>query len=712
LCLCVLGLLFLSSSLLSQQTAGELFEKALYLEEAQGDLQKAIGMYEKILAQFPGDREVAAKAQLHIGLCYEKLGLVEAQKAFQKVVENYPDQSAAVKVAREKLSALMRARAAGEKGRAELTIRQVWTGPGADVMGAVSPDGRFLSFTDWDSGDLAIRELSTGKNRRLTDKGPWTQSQEFALFSKWSPDGRHVVYQWYNKDQFFELRVIDIDQLKPRVLCNNKEEYVHPFDWSPDGKKILALIGKMDVNTDRLGDKPNQTLQMALISAEDGAVHYLKTFAGGVNRFPFSFAFSPDGKFIAYDSPQEGSPRNRDIFLLSEDGSREVRLVEHPALDYVLGWTPDGKNLLFASERTGSRSAWLIPVVDGKPQGSPGMIKQDIGPVRPMGFTRQGAFFYGISSNISDVYVTKLDPATGKVLDPAKKAALHYEGQNAYPAYSPDGMFLAYMSMRSSGSFMGESGADVLCLLSLKSGEIRELIPDLPMFGYPRWSPDGRFISLEGQGKDGRPGLFRLDTQTGDVIALVQFERGTNIFSHRWSKDGKSVIYARGGRPAEPSYVYVHDIETGQEKQLLGSPSDAKDIDISLDGKWLVLINRDKKRTIKIMPASGGDPREIYSFEQDDNTVITPAWSADGRYVLFSKRPGPRETRDLYRVSTEGGEAQKIDVSMNEFRHLSLHPDGQHLAFSSKGSGSAYSEVWAMENFLPSAKAEGKEKKQ
>jgi Tol biopolymer transport system component len=686
---------------LSQESADELYEAAVFKKEAEGDLEGAIQIFLKVIAKFPESRKVAAKAQLQIGICYEKLGTKEAEKAFQKVIDNYPEQSEAVSEAKEKLAFLLMSRAFIETGDKEFKIRQVWTGPGADVEGAVSPDGRFLSFVDWETGDLAIRELGTGKNRRLTNKGSWMQSQEFALFSKWSPDGRQLVYQWY-KDQFFELRVIDIDQLKSRVLHSNKEEYVHPFDWSPDGKQVLALIGKMDVNAESLGDRPNATFQLALISAEDGAIHYLKSFAVGFNRFPFSFAFSPDGKSIAYDSPQEDSLHNRDIYLLSADGSREVRLVEHPALDYVLGWTCGGNGLLFASERTGSSSVWHIQVVDGKPQGSPKLIKPDIGPIHTMGFTRQGAFFYGISSEISDVYITKLDPATGKILDPAKSPALNYEGHNAFPAYSPDGMFLAYMSRRGTLANLGGRGTEVLCLLSLKTGQIRELIPDLPMYGYPRWSPDGRFISLEGRGKDGRPCIYRFDPQTGDAIPLVQFEHGKNIFSHRWSKDGKSVIYARGGRSAEPSYVYVHDIETGQEKQLLGSPSDAKDIDISPDGKWLVLINRDKKRTIKIMPVAGGDPREIYSFEQGGNPVITPAWSADGRYILFSKkRPDPDQMWDLYRVSAEGGEAQKIDLSINEFRHLSVHPDGQQIAFSSGGFSSRYAEVWVMENFLP-----------
>jgi Tol biopolymer transport system component len=700
--LSVLGLVLFVSGLSSQRTAGELFEKALYQEEAQGDLQKAIGMYEKILEQYPGDRETAAKAQLHIGLCYEKLGLEEAQKAFQKVVENYPDQSAAVTVAREKLSALTRARSLIEKGGEELTIRQVWTGPGADNTGAVSPNGRFLSFVDWQTGDLAIRELDTGKNRRLTQEGSWTPSPEFALFSKWSPDSRQLVYQWFNKDQTFELRVVDVEQPKPRVLFRSQDKmsYVQAFDWSPDGKQILAIFLK--ASSEGPAFREDATFQLGFISAEDGGVRYLKKFDVGVNRIPYSFTFSPDGKWIAYDSQQKDDPFNRDIYLLSADGSREVLLVDHPALDYVLGWTPDGKGLLFGSERMGSRGAWFVPVFDGRPQGSPQLIKPDVGPIEAMGYTKQGAFFYGLSQDIFDVYTVGLDPTTAKILDPIKKVALHYEGHNAYPAYSPDGMSLAYMSSRKTLGNLGSRSHEVLCLLALKTGEIRELRVDLAMFGYPRWSPEGRYISLEGRGKDGRPSIFRFDTQTGEAIPLVQFDGGPNLFSHRWSRDGKSVFYAGGGRTGEPSYVYVHDIETGQDRKLVGSPSDAKDIDISPDGKWLALINRDQKRTIKIMPASGGDPREIYSFEHAGNPVITPAWSADGSYILFSKkRPDPDQMWDLYRISAEGGEAQKIDLSMNEFRHLSVHPDGRHIAFSSEGYGPRYAEVWVMENFLP-----------
>jgi Tol biopolymer transport system component len=101
------------------------------------------------------------------------------------------------------------------------------------------------------------------------------------------------------------------------------------------------------------------------------------------------------------------------------------------------------------------------------------------------------------------------------------------------------------------------------------------------------------------------------------------------------------------------------------------------------------------------MPASGGAPREIYSFKQEEDVTIAPAWSADGRYIYFSRLSSVEAPWNFFRVSADGGEAQKIDVAMAGFRHLSVHPDGQRIAFSSEGANYGQAQVWVMENFLP-----------
>jgi Tol biopolymer transport system component len=695
----IAAILALALSGAGQQSAEQLYKAGLYEEEVGGDLQKAIGIYQDILKKFTDNREIAAMAQLHIGLCHEKLGTKEAETAFQKVIDNYPEQSEAVREARDKLSLLLKSRALMKTGDAEFKLRQVWADPNVDILGAVSPDGRYLSFVDWETGDLAIRDIAEGTNRRLTDKGSWMQSPEFALFSKWAPDSRRIVYQWYNKDEIYELRVIDIKNPAPRVLYRTlkKMEYVHPFDWSPDGKSVLAGFFKEE------NSKVEEIAQLGLISVVEGSVKFLNTQFGIHSTYarPWGFVLSTDGKYIAYDIPQEDQANEkRDIFLLSTDGSTETRLTEHPADDSVIAWTPDGEGLLFNSDRTGTQDVWFIRVAEGKPLGNPLSVKTGVGSTWPMGITSRGGLFYGLQGNSTDVYEAGIDPRTGKILSPAKKAVLLNEGHNAYPDYSPDGKHLAYIF---TSSIPIVRARQVLGILSLETGRVRELHPDLDGFGYPRWAPDGRSVSVEGTGKDGRKGIYRVDVQTSDVAPIVRIDKGTETYSHAWSEDGKVMFYSTGDRAGKTGSIFVHNFESGQDERISGSPSDAQFFDISPDGKWLALVNRGDKIVIRIMPTSGGDLREIFSFEQEGSPVITPAWSADGRYIYFSKlqKPTSGAMMDLYRVSADGGDAQKIDLSMVRFRYMSVHPNGQRIAFSSMGTNPEQSQVWVMENFLP-----------
>jgi len=88
------------------QTAEDLYQKGVQLEEIKGELSKAVDFFSEAIKKYKSNKEIAAKAQLHIGLCYEKLGKEEAVSAFQKVVKLYPSQKDIVKIAREKLASM------------------------------------------------------------------------------------------------------------------------------------------------------------------------------------------------------------------------------------------------------------------------------------------------------------------------------------------------------------------------------------------------------------------------------------------------------------------------------------------------------------------------------------------------------------------------------------------------------------------------------
>ncbi|MEE8147581.1 MAG: tetratricopeptide repeat protein, partial [Longimicrobiales bacterium] len=424
-----------------QQKPEDLLQSARYAEEVEGDLTAAVRVYQSIISDFPAHRSVAATALLRLGRAYETLGEGEAQQAYERVLRDYPDQQEQVATARTRLAALVRP--AAPTNPSGIVVRQVWTGPDVDVTGGPSLDGRYLSYVDWETGDLAIRDLFTGEKRRLTSRAPG----ESAFYSRISPDGQHVAYVWVDQENPYHLRVTSIDDVRngvePRVLVRNTRGYMEFGDWSPDGQSLVANIRGID-----------------LISVSDGTMTTLKTPNWGRPN-P---RFSPDGQWIVYNvRPQQDSP-DRDIFVLAADGSRETPLIEHhPGDDFVLGWAPDGKRILFASNRSGVLSAWVIAVEDGKPRGAPELVKPDIGNIVPMGFTRTGAFYYGTSTGMSDVYTATLDPATGRVVTPPAPVSPQFQGRGSSPAWSPDGEFVAYLSNRRAAANVAR-GPRVICI--------------------------------------------------------------------------------------------------------------------------------------------------------------------------------------------------------------------------------------------------------
>ncbi len=76
-------------------------------------------------------------------------------------------------------------------------------------------------------------------------------------------------------------------------------------------------------------------------------------------------------------------------------------------------------------------------------------------------------------------------------------------------------------------------------------------------------------------------------------------------------------------------------------------------------------------------------------------------WTPDGEYLLFSERV--KEGADLWRISPDGGEPEKLLHSDKRYSGLSIHPDGQQIAFSTIDHNE---EIWLMENFLDSAGSE------
>ncbi len=675
-----------STAAYAQQNPRELFEQARMLDEGNQSLTEAIDLYRRVATLATDERKLAAEAQLRVGLLYKRLGrTAEAQRAFATVVNEYTDQTEAVRQAQVRM-VVTREQAEEESG---IVIRQVWAGPGVDTYGGLSPDGRFLSFVDWDTGALALRDLVSGTNRYLTTTDyPNTTYMEYALNSVISQDSKQIAYAW-KSNEGLELRIIGLDESESRVLYANEEAgYIIPAAWSPDGKYILVTFSR-----------PDKTNQIAMVSVTDGSVRVLKTLEDW--QYAQRLSFSPDGRYIVFDFPQERGHPARDVSLLAVDGSFERPLVEHQANDYLLGWIPESTTILIASDRTGQVGIWRVEVADGKPVGTPQLVKKDVGRIGAMGFARNGSFYYNVDASDIDVYLAELDPETGKILAPPERATRRFEGTNFAPDWSPDGKYLLYASRRDRGAFGGRVSNKVLVIHSLETGEVRELSLTVNIrtrHSGPRWSPDGRSILLFGADEKGQ-GLFRLDVETGAVRAIVHQRAGVRK-RPVWSPDGKAILFRGRDPETRMRTVVIRDLETEQEKTLY-STHHLHAWALSPDGRRLAVATEDpdtdeanlEDDVLKVIPVTAQEAGELLIRVPGPEDIAALSWTPDGQGLLFQM------AGELWRVSAAGGEPRKLDLAIEDMHDLRIHPDGRRIAYT---VGKSYMpEIWVMENYLP-----------
>ena len=658
-----------------------LLRAAIEKEEVDGDLNAAIEQYKQVIRIAGANRAVAAQALLRLGGCFEKRGPEEARRTYQQLIRDYGEQGREVAAARARLAALQPPGAV--PGRPEMTIRRVLTLEFGSDAAAIDSRATFFSFTDWDTGDLAIRELPGGDKRRLTNKGSWTASSEFTLHSFPSPDGRHVAYDWWTKDSGFELRVVGLDGSEPKVIHDGKgTSNAFPCGWSPDGTLVLAVL-----------EVEKGLSQLVLLSVAGAPRRVITTVPGGLSVVQRA-GFSPDGRYIAFDRRVKGDPPQQDVFVVTADGSRTTPLIQHAANDEFLGWSPDGRFLLFSSDRAGRVDAWLMAVAGGLPQGVPQLIKRDLGRIVPDGLRARR--LVPLTTSIpegANVYMASVDPASGKLLAPPRLVPERFFGANQSPDWSPDGRYLLYLSRRGP---MGPA-FNIPVIRSMETGETRDLATKLMFLNQVRWSLDGRSLLGVCFDRQDRRGICRIDAQTGQSALLVESQAD---FGRLWPvglADGKHILFFLATKEGQQS-IQIRNLDTGEEREVVRVGHYR--YSVSPDGRQLayqVVDSATKESVVKVMPVAGGESREVFRTQQ---TGASLSWTADGRQVLVGRSDPENEA--LWLVPADGGKPLRFTVGMKGVEGPRLNPDGHQVVFytSSPGKG----EVWVMENFLPPAK--------
>jgi Tol biopolymer transport system component len=662
------------------QTAGELFSKAIQLEEVKGELEKAIEVYQTIITQFSADRQIASKAQLHIGLCYEKLGNKEARKAYELVLSDYADQAEPTKMARERLKALIGGSGGTAARSTEVSMRQIWVA-GKDMPICISPDGRYVVFGVYDSGNLWLRDLQSGEQRQITRDGSRAEGTIASGFAAISQDGKWIAYNWWNKG-FEELRLSKLDGSSIRILHNGQDGrtmYVTPTAWMPDGLGILAISFK------------NLVYRPHIISLQDGSVRDISQPEPGSVIWGYP---SPDGRYIAYNL-------NEDIIVYDAATEQNSVLVKNPAADGMIGWTPDGTGIIFVSIRSGSRDLYLLDTENGSPRGEPQILQRDLGDPMYLYVTRDGRLFKIERKGSYDSYILLVDEQTGKLTGTPSLVDQNYPGAN-FPGWSSDGKLLYYSLNK------GPVGnrSQVLVIRSEETGQTREITPKpkLPFWHTPILSPDGHRFAVTGADQNGKSGVFAIDSESGEVSQLVMNPVEDNPIdpSPNWSPDGKAIFYmVRSPEKTDEFIIRRKDLTTGGEKDIYRGMY-IREMKISSDGTRFVYFRNDrptKSFILGILDIQSGKELELWRFSGVDypGGISGPIWAPDGKHVLVVAGSF-KQGNELWRFPVTGGPGEKLYSNPESTWGFVMHPSGKRIVFT---QSLINFELWVMENFLP-----------
>jgi Tol biopolymer transport system component/thiol-disulfide isomerase/thioredoxin len=542
--------------------------------------------------------------------------------------------------------------------------RSLQTSPG--FFHAVSPDGRSIGYID--RGELIVSDLRTGEIRKLTTRA--AKDVRVVSHFVWAASGREIFYQRFTAlGADAELFGVRLEDGQSRVI-GPRRNYRGIADSSPDGREVLAWIA---------GDE--RLRQLSLVSVEDGSMQKLLDINAN------SAKFSPDARYIAYDRRPPGGG-TADIHILTRDGAADHAVFVSPAHERFLDWTPDGRSVLFASDRAGTNDIWIVDVEAGRPQGEPRLLRKNVGEISSLGLSTVGDLFFRVWTK-PQLFTVALDAATGMPLArPVRVAAANIGGHGA-PTWSPDGRELL---------FKARTRDDVddwqaLTILTIGSMATRTIVPEMPTLdgqtaagtpGWLDWSREHRLLLVDGAQYPFGPrpkGAYTVDlVGDGDAMMVVSKPHKTVAVNQaKWLAGGRRVIYLESW-----TGVVVRDLETGTEQRLYDSKATNPTLDslaISPDRKFIAF--RDHRHgKVLVMPVSGGDARVLASAKGPQGWPASAlTWTADGRFVIFTDRAD--QHHELWRAPVAGGFPVKLGLSLDrEVDSIAMSPDGRTLAIT------------------------------
>ncbi|HTI65778.1 MAG TPA: amidohydrolase family protein [Gemmatimonadaceae bacterium] len=372
-----------------------------------------------------------------------------------------------------------------------------------------------------------------------------------------------------------------------------------------------------------------------------------------------SLDVSPDGKAIVFELLG-------DLYTLPIEGGKATRITSGQAFDAQPHYSPDGKRVVFVSDRTGSDNVWVADA-DGTHPRALTRDNENLHFQSPT-FTPDGKYVVVSRGNDLYMYYANGGAAAGMRLTGDSSAAGRGgaapgggrggAAPNVFlgPTVSKDGRYI-YTAMRNStgGGYNQTSLGWQIGMFDRETGQIFTKTNAVGSGMRPELSPDGKWLAY-GTRNNADESLMLRDLETGDehmLLAKIQRDDQESrpnrdlLPTYAFTPDSKSIVIGHHG------HFWRADVATGKETmipftadidQMIAGPMhfqyplndssmtvrQIRDIAPSPDGKRLAFVALDR---LWLMDLPGGTPHRLVPSENVGE--FEPTWSPDGQYVAY-----------------------------------------------------------------------------
>ena len=703
------------------QTAEELLPKAIQLEEVKGELEKAIEVYQTIVTSFPENKAIAAKAQFHIGLCYEKLGLKEAQKAYQQVLDNYPDQHSEVALAKERLSQLILF--AEKVSKAPLSPTFTKINIPTELFGSValSPDGKNLALVS--NKKLWVMPLTGNLGPDIPGTPVQLNTGDIEVEWSgldWSRNGKWIAFNDYPTDEKGEY-------------IENQSIYIVPSNGGMP-KKVIENFRDMRTINYRISLSANGN-DLAFSSVEENKQHVFSTSVEKViprqlvemeAREP---VFSPDGKYIAFvkDKNKGIGTGNLGLWVIEANGGKPYKLADAGKASSPI-WSPDGKLIAFLDYSVGNQIS-IVPF--SKTEITIGKVIRIDAPEGIKDFNLLAGWTH--DNKIGALITSKQEFGLYTLpVEGGQAAKILHDSYAVQPRWSKNCEQIYYVATPEEGE--NRSYRRFLASVPVSGGKGKSLKTNIKgksikQFSYQsgnRVSPDGKWIvtstytpadtnTINVHWPTSK--IWKVSVDGEDAIQITNTPGNFTETSPCWSADGKKIAFIQTELIEGKmnffgnSRIYLIDSNGGEPELLDPNPSNfANNLIWSPDGKMIAYMARGNEGLLAagVLKIIDYESRDINTIEEFTTLNINTelVWSPDSKSIAFNAKEGKViKVMNVDDRSIEDVETGLVDVNIF---HLDWSPDGKRFVFGGvKGGGN---EFWFMENFLPKELTVNKQK--